>query len=227
MAMPADTPIPESRSSPRVACSGVPSVLIELAFDQVRQRSDRVVSFAARGRNFKLGASARRQHHQPHDRAARNDGAVLAYPDIGVEAMRGLDEERRGACVQTALVADFRHLSGGRRRGRLLLLRGLARRLGAHRCASVSNCEATLMYLRPASCAPSTARSRLSVCRRLASLISIGRLIPAITSILARSITEIARFEGVPPNMSVSSTAPSPLSTALIEMRISWRRCSM
>src|SRR6266436_192755 len=83
------------------------------------------------------------------------------------------------------------------------------------------------MYLRPASWAPRTARSRLSVWRRLASLISIGRLTPAMTSILPRSMTEIAKFEGVPPNMSVSSTAPSPLSTSAIERRISWRRCSM
>jgi hypothetical protein len=58
-------------------------------------------------------------------------------------------------------------------------------------------------------------------------LISIGRLTPAITSILARSMTEIARFDGVPPNMSVNKTTPSPLSTSAIERRISWRRCSM
>src|SRR5580693_5338778 len=56
---------------------------------------------------------------------------------------------------------------------------------------------------------------------------SIGKLTPAMTSILARSMTEMARFDGVPPNMSVSKTAPSPVSTAAIERRMSWRRFSM
>ena len=42
-----------------------------------------------------------------------------------------------------------------------------------------------------------------------ASLISIGRLMPQITSIRPPSITEIARLEGVPPNMSVRITTPA------------------
>src|SRR5580658_9443078 len=105
--------------------------------------------------------------------------------------MSGLHETRRGAGVQPLLVADLDDPPHGGRRRRFCLGRG-ARRLGAHRCASARSCEATLMYLRPASCAPITARARLSVCRRLASLISIGRLMPAMTSIFARSITEIA-----------------------------------
>src|SRR5215470_7521333 len=56
---------------------------------------------------------------------------------------------------------------------------------------------------------------------------SMGRLMPAMTSTLARSSTEIARFEGVPPNMSVSSTTPSPSSTFLMLSRMSRRRTSM
>ncbi len=46
--------------------------------------------------------------------------------------------------------------------------------------------------------------------RTLASLISIGRFRPAITSALVCSITEMARLEGVPPNMSVSRITPPP-----------------
>ena len=46
----------------------------------------------------------------------------------------------------------------------------------------------------------------------MASFTSIGRLIPAITSTFGRFITEIERFEGVPPNMSVRITTPSPAS---------------
>ncbi len=69
------------------------------------------------------------------------------------------------------------------------------------------------MYLRPASCALMTATASGSVFRALASFMSIGRLTPAMTSILALSMIEIARFDGVPPNMSVSTTTPSPPST--------------
>src|SRR6185312_11240841 len=172
------------------------------------------------------------QHHQPHDRAAGHRRAVLAHPDVGRELRRRLDEARGGAGVQPLLVADLDDAAdAGRAVRRILGERGglavaaAAMTIRAHRRASASNCDATVMYFRPASCAPSTVRSRLSFCRRLASLISIGRLTPAMTSTLPRSITEIARLEGVPPNMSVNSTAPSPRSTSAIERRMSWRRC--
>ncbi len=55
----------------------------------------------------------------------------------------------------------------------------------------------------------------------------MGRLMPAITSTLPACISEIARFEGVPPNRSVSTITPSPLSTRLIASAISRRRFSM
>ena len=63
--------------------------------------------------------------------------------------------------------------------------------------------------------------------RTLASLTSIGRLTPAITSTPGRFINEMARLLGVPPNMSVSSTTPSPVSTSVILAWISARRDSM
>src|SRR5258708_8067612 len=83
------------------------------------------------------------------------------------------------------------------------------------------------MYLRPASWAQATASSRLWRARTLASLISIGRLRPAITSALVCSITEMARFEGVPPNISVSRMTPAPVSTRPQAARMSLRRRSM
>src|SRR5580704_14903563 len=86
---------------------------------------------------------------------------------------------------------------------------------------------ATQIYLRPASCAWITACSRLEVSRTEASLISIGRLTAAMTSILEPFIIEIARLEGVPPNISVSTTTPAPLSTLVTAETISWRRCSI
>ena len=48
--------------------------------------------------------------------------------------------------------------------------------------------------------------------RTRASLTSIGRLTPAMTSISRFCITEMARLDGVPPNMSVRMTTPSPVS---------------
>ena len=52
----------------------------------------------------------------------------------------------------------------------------------------------------------------LSPLRTLDSLISIGRFMPAMTSTRPGSMTEMARLDGVPPNMSVSTTTPVPLS---------------
>src|SRR5204863_7546412 len=139
---------------------------------------------------------------------------VFSDPNLGLELRRGLDKAGGGARMQTLLVADRAGAPDGG--GGIGDLAGVAPmgRWGAHRRASASSCEATLMYLRPASWAPSTARSSFSFWRRLANLISIGRLTPAMTSTLPRSMTEIARLEGVPPNMSVSNTVPSPLSTS-------------
>src|SRR6516165_3998670 len=219
--MPGDTPRPGNRCSVGTGCSFVSetcSLLIKLAFDQIGECGHRRFGLAPGADQLDDRAWRRRQHHQPHDRAAGNLGAVFAHRDLGVELRCGFDKTGGRTRVEPTLVAN-RHDPARRAR--------LVDRAGAHRRASLSSCEATLMYLRPASWAPSTVRSRLSVCRRLASLISIGRLTPAITSILARSMTEIARFDGVPPNMSVNKTTPSPLSTSAIDCRISWRRCSM
>ena len=52
--------------------------------------------------------------------------------------------------------------------------------------------------------------------QRLASLISIGRLTPVITSTRSISRNVMPRFDGVPPNMSVSSsTPPSPRTRSI------------
>src|SRR5687768_5152105 len=63
--------------------------------------------------------------------------------------------------------------------------------------------------------------------RAPARRISIGRLIPAITSVLPALSSEIARLDGVPPNKSVSITTPLPESTCLIALAISLRLASM
>src|SRR5262245_30672052 len=194
MAIPGETPMPFSFCSLAFAVPGVSSVLIELAFDQPRQRFDRCCGVAPGRGDLDERARRSREHHQSHDRPAGHGRSVLAHPDIGFELRRRLDKTRRGAGVKPLLVAD---LDGAPRRGRSLCGRfgKVLGGIGCHRRASARSCEATLMYLRPASCAPSTARSSFSFWRRLASLISIGRLMPAMTSILPRSMTEIARLD--------------------------------
>ena len=71
-----------------------------------------------------------------------------------------------------------------------------------------------------------TASASVASPRTLASLISIGRLMPASTSAPVSSITEIARLEGVPPNMSVSTITPLPASTRRMASISSMRRAS-
>src|SRR3954451_2419771 len=227
MAIPGETPIPVRTCSFPVLLPAVSSILIELAFDQAGERLYRSRGIGTRRGDLDDRARRGGEHHQPHDRPARYGGAVFANRNLGAELAGGLDETRGGAGVQPLLIADpyIASRDGGRLRRRL----GRALRIGGggHRRASARSWEATLIYLRPASWAPSTARSRVAFWRRLASLISIGRLIPAMTSTLPRSITEIARLEGVPPNISVSNTVPSPLSTSPMQRRMSWRRCSI
>ena len=58
-------------------------------------------------------------------------------------------------------------------------------------------------------------------------MISIGRLIPATTSTEPPFMHDRARLEGVPPNMSVSTTTPSPVFTRQTADMISRRRDSM
>src|SRR3546814_10766723 len=109
------------------------------------------------------------------------------------------DELGARAGVQAALVGD------------------VDRPFGPHQAiASPRISEATEMYLRPASRAAATASATFITLRAPSSRISIGRLTPAITSIRRASISEIARLEGVPPNRSVSTINPLPVSASAI-----------
>src|SRR5689334_15775612 len=72
---------------------------------------------------------------------------------------------------------------------------------------------AMVTYLRPASWAIAIASGSERSSRTLASLTSMGRLMPASTSTLGRLMQDIARFDGVPTNMSVRIAKPSPAAT--------------
>src|SRR5262249_54839853 len=86
-----------------------------------------------------------------------------------------------------------------------------------------SRSEATQMALRPCSRISCATLRRFEEFRRLASLISIGRLTPVITSTRSVARNVIPRFDGVPPNMSVSTSTPSSPLTRSIACEISSR----
>src|SRR5215813_14801618 len=111
--------------------------------------------------------------------------------------------------MQAALVDDEK-LFGGRAR-RHARPRNIFRRHVVVSHLPASTRLAIVTYLRPASWAIAIASGSERSSRTLASLTSIGRLMPASTSTFGRLMQEIARLEGVPPNMSVRMATPSPL----------------
>src|SRR5215469_7466453 len=165
-------------------------------------------------------AGARGQHHQSHDRGASDRIMAASDPHLGVKPLYGLHEFGGGASVEALFVADFQD-SHDRWSGRI-------GRVGGTRVAHlpVRTRLAMVTYLRPASWAACTASWSGHSSRTLASFTSMGRLMPAITSTCGRLMTEMARFDGVPPNMSVRMATPSPLSTRLTASMMSLRHCS-
>src|SRR5690606_12608069 len=190
-------------------------LLAEPGRDEFRQRGDGGLGIRPGCTDRDAAAGAGGQHHQPHDRGAADDDAVLLHFDRGIEAARDLHKLGGGAGVQPALVDDLQAARDARNGS-----------LGPRHLAA-STWLATLMYLRPAFCASARAFSMSSLARTLVSLISIGRLTPAITSTLPERMMEIARFEGVPPNMSVRMMTPWPVSARLTASMMSRRRFSM
>src|SRR5438045_3799648 len=146
-------------------------------------------------------------------------------PNFGIEFFHRLHEFGGGARVQALFVADdegadHRTCGAGLRVEHAgAILARLVHLPDNTRLAMVT-------YLRPASCAAATASASGHSSRTLASFTSIGRLIPASTSTFGRLMTEIARLEGVPPNMSVRIATPSPVSTRRTASIMSLRRSS-
>src|SRR6478736_7596959 len=164
------------------------------------------------------------QHHQSHDGGAADGFGAACHPDLGIEALDHLNEFCGSARVQTAFVDDGKF--AGQR-----TLRDARPGIGCGRRGVVAHLPAStrlamVTYLRPASCAIAMASGSDRSSRTLASLTSMGRLIPASTSTFGRLMQEIARLEGVPPNMSVRMATPSPESTRLTASMMSLRHKS-
>src|ERR1700674_252323 len=186
--------------------------LTEPRCDQGFERLDGLDGLRSGRLDHDRRARAGGEHHQPHDRGSADGLAMAGHRDVGVEFFRRLHESRRSARMQTTAIDDLQHPRD--RRG------GVAGRpavISSWRLAHfpASTRLAMVMYLRPASCAWTTASASGLSSRTLASFTSMGRLRPARTSTIGRFITEIERFEGVPPNMSVRMATPSPVSTRL------------
>src|SRR5262249_30755380 len=178
----------------------------------------------ARGGDGDRGARTGVEHQKVQDRVAVD--ALLSAGDghVRVEPLDGADKLRGRARGQAEAVDD-REDPHDRPLGRMLLGQ-TSGRIGGFVHLPASTRLATVMYLRPASWAWATASASGDSSRTLASLTSMGRLMPASTSTFGRLITEIDRFDGVPPNMSVRIATPSPLSTRLTASMMSWRRRS-
>src|SRR5262249_21318249 len=179
-----------------------------------RQRVDDLGRLGSAGFDGDRRAGPGRQHHQPHDRGAADDLVAALHLHLGIEFFHRLHELRRGARVQPLLVADLEHADDRRRVRRMIGGRKVGHAGGlAH--FPVRTRLAMVMYLRPESWAAATASVSGHSARTLASFTSIGRLMPARTSTFGRPITEIARLDGVPPNISVRIAPPWPLAPAL------------
>src|SRR5258708_14427885 len=180
------------------------SIFAEFTCDQGGQGGHSFTGLAARAAELDRAADAGGQHHQAHDGKCGDGLAFEADAGDRVELAGGADELGGGAGMQAALVGDRKRppqrADGGVGRGRL-----------AHEASLARMREATVMYLRPASWAIRTA-SAIGRLRTDASFTSIGRLTPASTSMRACSMIEMARLDGVPPNMSVRTITPSPVS---------------
>src|SRR5690606_5566695 len=187
------------------------SILAEAVLDQpdeLQKRGVGAVALRMDGDRIALGGA---EHHQAHDRRAVDAAAALFDLDrhaFGQAADEG-HEFGAGARVQAALVGDLDGFGN--------LVQG----------PTPSISDATEIYFWPASFAAITAARSSIVLRALSRRISIGRLTPAITSVRPASSRLIARFDGVPPNRSVSITTPRPSSTLRIASAISLRRISI
>ena len=140
-----------------------------------------------------VGAAGRRQQQHAHDALAVHLAAAAAHADARLE--RGWRGGRTGP----------RPARAGRAGCATVTARAT---IGLRSPPPRSRSDATQIAFRPCSRISRATSSRSRGPSRLASLISIGRLTPVITSTLSASRNVRPRFDGVPPNMSVRIRTP-------------------
>src|ERR1041385_9328598 len=91
IATPGETPSPRSIRSGR-SLRPAPSPLIEATGDEISERRHGALRLSAGSGKLDGSAGSGREHHQSHDRPARDCSAVLAYGHLGVELPGELDE---------------------------------------------------------------------------------------------------------------------------------------
>src|SRR5690606_11518945 len=132
--------------------------------DKFFQRAHHCGSIGALCADIDRAARAGGKHHQPHDRVAAHADTILLDGDVRIVFADKLDELCRRAGMQAPLVDDH-HL--------------LAELVFGH--FPLTAWRATLTYFRPATCASCKAMAMSLPRRTRESLISIGKLTPAIT----------------------------------------------
>src|SRR5262249_18493284 len=201
---------------------------VELALDQFGDRGECGFGLGAGGRHHDRGAGSGGEHHQSHDRGAADGLAAARHPHLRVKALDRLNEFGGRACMQAPLVGDEKfpgnRALGHPRPGNGTGLASAWRLFLAHLPASTR--LAMVTYLRPASWAIAIASGSERSSRTLASFTSMGRLMPASTSTFGRLMQDIARLDGVPPNMSVRIATPSAEWTRLTAWMMSLRQRS-
>src|SRR5262249_36267858 len=103
-AIPEETPTPsKTRSLPR---RDRRSILIELAPDQIEDGGERGLCLGPAGRHLDIVAEAGGEHHQPHDGAPVGGQLAALDLDLRLVLVGELDELRRRAGMQPALIED-------------------------------------------------------------------------------------------------------------------------
>src|SRR5262249_25079172 len=117
---PRPCPCPTSRSSGRARARGRRLLLVELPLDEPLERLHRLRRVLALGAHVQRRAGLRGEHHEPEDALPVHVLPVLHDPDVALEAVRRLGEERRGPGVEPVLVLEDEVLFGDHWRRRWL-----------------------------------------------------------------------------------------------------------
>src|SRR5262245_1168607 len=164
------------------------------SLDQLAEGRDGLLRVGADRAHAQLRAGAGREREQREHALAAHPLPAARHLHLGAETARHAHELARRARVEAALARDHELALDGERL--------------AHRLSSGRISLATEMLRCPYCLTKEASSSSGFSSRSVASLISIGRFTPVTTSTRRSPRNERLTFEGVPPNMSVSTRTP-------------------